>query len=201
MTNIRPYSDKELLDKVEEIGGTIPNEGKYLIIGMQSLEDAFNLFDDKFYVFDGPIFKHVSSGTTNCGKTALLMYDDPKIKLTGAAVWKTNQWCPDLYYPGIHRPKRTGGGMRALRQQKPIYFYRDSDKDQLIDETGDLHYDVIYVNMHGIDYNPYSKATKASINGWSWGCQTWNNMLDYRQMIRATWARKKTVDYALLKEF
>lgn len=199
MTNVRSYSDKELLDKVLEIGGTIPPKGKYLIIGVQSNEDAFNVFDDKFYVFDGPEFIMVSTGTTNPGKTALLFFEN--YKLPGAAVWKTNQWCPDLYSRGMHKASRADGGMRALRQQKPIYFYRDSDGDQFSEEQGELFHDVIYANMHGVDYNPFSEVKREFINGWSFGCQVWNRMGDYRQMLKAVWDRNKPVDYALLKEF
>ncbi len=199
MTNVRAYTDKELLDRVEAIGGEIPNKGKYLIIGVQSVEDAFNRFDDKFYVFDGPTFKQVSTGTTNAGKTALQFYDN--YKLPGAAVWKTDQWYQDLYKRGYHKASRKGGGMRALRQQKPIYFYRDADKDQLTEEIGTLYHQIIYANMHGVSYNPYSTVTKDFIGGWSFGCQVWNRMGDYRQMVNAVWQRNQPVDYALLKEF
>jgi hypothetical protein len=196
---VRAYTDKELLDKVVEIGGEIPNKGKYLIIGVQSKEDEFNVFDDKFYVFDGSEFKLVSTGTTNAGRTALLFFDN--YKLPGAAVWQTNKWYPDLYKRGYHRPSRKDGGMRALRQQKPIYFYRDSDGDKFVEEQGELFHEIIYANMHGVDYNPFSNVTKTIVNGWSFGCQVWNRMGDYRLMINAVWERNKPVDYALLKEF
>jgi len=194
MSNVRQFTDKELLEKVKSIGGTIPNTGKYLIIGVQSLEDEFNVFDDKFYVYDGSHFIMASSGTTNCGKTALQNFDD--YKLEGAAVWKTNQFIKDCYIPGLHKQK-----MKALRQNKPIYFYRDTDKDEKAEEQGKLYYDIIYANMHGVDYDPFSEVIKQNINGWSFACQVWNRMSDYKLMIKATWARNKPVDYALLKEW
>lgn len=194
MSNVKSYTDAQLLERVELIGGTIPNIGKYLIIGVQSQEDAFNFFDDKFYVFDGTQFKQVSTGTTNAGKTALKAFDS--YGLSGAAVWKTDVFYSDLYQRGLHK-----GRMRALRQAKPIYFYRDSDKDNQAEEQGKLHHEVIYANMHGVDYDPYSEITKQFINGWSFACQVWNRMGDYRQMIRATWDRNKPVDYCLLKEW
>ena len=128
MSNVRQFTDKELLGKIEDIGGRIPNRGKYLIIGVQSLEDEFNVFDDKFYVFDGPSFVMVTTGTTNAGKTALMKYD--QYELEGAAVWKTNQFIKDCYKPGYHK-----GRMKALRQNKPIKFYRDKDKDEFAEEA------------------------------------------------------------------
>ena len=195
MNNVRPFTDKELLEKVEEIGGTIPNEGsKYLIIGVQSLEDAYNIFDDKFYVYDGKRFIMASSGTTNAGSTALKTFDE--YKLEGAAVWKTNMWYQDLYIPGYHK-----GKMKALRQNEPIYYYRDSDRDDKAEEQGKLHYGIIYANMHGVDYDPFSNKIGTNIGGWSFACQVWNNMTDYRNMINATWKRNKAVDYAILKEW
>lgn len=194
MSAVRQYTDSELLFRVEEIGGKIPNHGKYLIIGVQSQEDTFNEFDDKFYVFDGSTFKQVSTGTTNVGMTALYKFKEHG--LPGAAVWKTDMFYKDLYAPGLHK-----GKMKALRQQEPIFYYRDSDMDNLAEEQGELHHGIIYANMHGVDYDPYSEAVKTKINGWSFACQVWNRMSDYRLMIRATWKRNKKIDYALLKEF
>ncbi len=194
MTNVKSYTDNQLLERVEFIGGAVPNRGKYLIIGVQSQEDAFNKFDDKFYVFDGPDFKQVSTGTTNSGKTALLFFDN--YDLPGSAVWRTDQWCPEVFKRGYHK-----GRMRALRQSKPIEFYRDSNKNKKVEEKGTLYKEIIYANMHGVDYNPYSAITKENINGWSFSCQVWNRMSDYRQMVNAVWKRNKPVDYALIKEF
>lgn len=194
MSNVRQFTDKELLEKVEAIGGQIPNRGKYLAIGVQSLEDEFNVFDDKFYIYDGPTFIMWSTGTTNAGSTALKKFD--QYNLSGAAVWKTNQFIKDCFFPGYHKQK-----MKALRQHKPIYFYRDSDKDDKAEEQGKLYYDIIYANMHGVDYDPFSEVIKQNINGWSFACQVWNRMSDYRNMVNAAWKRNKPVDYALLKEW
>ncbi|MFS4448361.1 hypothetical protein [Maribacter sp. 2307UL18-2] len=199
MTNVKAYTDSQLLEQVELIGGEIPNIGKYLIIGVQSIEDAFNIFDDKFYVFDGPKFKQVSTGTTNAGKDALFLFKNHN--LPGAAVWKTNQWCPNTYTRGMHISGKSGKKMRALKQRKPVFFFRDSDENQNVNEQGTLYKDSIGLNIHGVDYNPFSTVTKEFIHGWSFGCQVWNRMGDYGQMINAVWKRNKPVDYALLKEF
>ena len=194
MSMVKQYTDRQLLERVESIGGKIPNIGKYLIIGVQSQEDTFNLFDDKFYVYDGNQFKLTSPGTTNVGKTALLNFT--QYNLEGAAVWKTDMFYSGLYFPGLHK-----GRMKALRQVKDIFYFRDSDMDEKVEEQGELHNGIIYVNMHGVDYDPFSNKIKQNINGWSFGCQVWCKMSDYRLMIKATWKRNIEVDYALLKEW
>ena len=194
MGAVKQYTDYELLEKVDAIGGKIPNIGKYLIIGVQSQEDTFNFFDDKFYVFDGTQFKQVSSGTTNAGKTALINFT--QYNLPGAAVWKTNMFYTDCFKPGLHK-----GRMKCLRANKPIFFYRDSNKNEKAEEQGELFHENIWANMHGVDYDPFSNKIKQNINGWSFGCQVWNKMSDYRTMIKATWERDKEVDYAILKEW
>lgn len=194
MSAVRQFRDSELLEKVEFIGGKIPNRGKYHIIGVQSLEDNFNMFDDKFYVFDGPRFIMWSTGTTNAGKTALLHFDNYKLK--GAAVWKTNQNIEDCFKPGLHKQR-----MKALRANKPILYYRDDNKNKKVEELGDVHYSNIWANMHGVDYDPFSEVVKQNINGWSFACQVWNRMSDYKTMVKAVWNRGKCVDYTLLKEW
>jgi len=194
MSAIRQFTDKELLNKVEFIGGKIPNRGKYLIIGVQSLEDKCDLFDDKFYVFDGPAFVMWSTGTTNVGKTALAHFD--QYNLRGAAVWKTNQSIEDCFKPGLHK-----GKMKALRANKKILHYRDTNKNNKVEEMGPLYYANIWANMHGVDYDPFSEVIKQNIGGWSFGCQVWNRMSDYKLLINATWKRNKPVDYTLLKEW
>lgn len=194
ISNVKAYKDSDLLGRIEELGGAIPNYGKLLIIGVQSIEDSPNIFDDKFYVFHGPQFKMVSTGTTNAGRTALKHFDE--YGLSGAAVWKTDMIYPDLYVNGLHK-----GRMKALRQNKPIYFYRDSNKNDLSEEIGPLYYDIIYANMHGVSYDPFSNVIRGKINSWSFACQVWNRMSDYRLMIEAARRIGKPVDYAILKEF
>lgn len=193
MSSVKQYTDNQLLERVASIGGTT-RTGTYLLIGVQSQEDLFDQFDDKFYVFDGHEFKMVTTGTTNPGQKALKQYFN--YDLPGAAVWKTDQFYKDLYKPGLHK-----GRMKALRQDRPIYYYRDSDKDNCSDQQGQLHHGQIYANQHGISYDPFSNKIATRIGGWSFACQVMNRMSDYKAWIKAAWSRDKNVDYAILKEW
>lgn len=188
------YTDKQLLNRVAEIGGEIvPN--KYLGISVQNSKDTFNQFDDKFYLFLGGKFILVTSITTNPGKNALLRFDKGGNK-AGAAVWKTDEFYKNLYSYGLHR-----GKMPCLRQVEPIKFYRDNDKDEKSEQQGELFEEIIYANFHGVDYDPNSQKVKTEINGWSYGCQVCNNMPVYRDIIERVRANPFKMDYALLSEF
>lgn len=192
------YSDKQLLDRVLEVGGEIEDD-KYLIIGVQNSKDTFNKFDDKFYLFLGDQFKLVTTGTTNPGGNALLNFDKSGNK-AGAAVWKTNEFYKDLYSYGLHK-----GKMPCLRQVKPIKYYRDNDKDMKAEEQGELFEGIIYANFHGVSYTYDPKVNhnivKTDINGWSYGCQVCNVMEDYEKIIEAVRTHPLKANYCLLKEF
>jgi hypothetical protein len=192
--NLGSYTDKKVWDKVIELGGYIPKDDTATIIGIQSKEDITNKFDDAFVVYSGKNRLIVSSGTTNAGATIQNTFKEHG--LSGAAVWKTNTFYKGLFEPGLHR-----GKMKALRQEKPIYYYRDSNKNGKCEEEGKLYHSIIYANMHGVDYDEKSTKIKEYINGWSWACQVWNNMRDYYEMIDVVWNIGKPVNYALLKEF
>lgn len=99
-------------------------------------------------------FVQVCSGKTNVDCTALLNFDE--YNLSGVAIWETNHWYQDLYLKGFHRPSRRDGGMRALIQRRPVSFFKDSNKNKKVDETGQIQSGIQGFNMHGVDYNPYS---------------------------------------------
>lgn len=187
------YTDEQLLNRVIAIGGKI-NPNKHLIIGVQNAEDNFNKFDDKFYHFYNGEFVRLSTGTTNAGRTALKNFD--KYGLDGAAVWKTDMFYEDLYGYGLHK-----GKMPCLRQKLPIYFYRDTNKNDKAEEIGELHHDIIYANFHFCDYDLETDVIKTDINGWSFACQVLNQAGPYNAIIADVRAHPDRADYALLKQF
>jgi len=190
---MRKYTDSQLLNRVKEIGGEIV-PGKYLIIGVRSLEDQFNKMDDKFYLYLGGEFVLWTPGTTNPGKNALLNFE--AAGLTGAAVLKTDEFYSDAFTNGKHR-----GRMDALRQNVPFKYYRDDDGDDKAEEIGKIYSGIIWTNFHGVDYDPESDVIKTDINGWSYGCQVAADMTKYREIIKLTKANPFKIDFALLKEF
>lgn len=193
MSNVKSYTDKQLLDRVKSLPTFKYIPQNYWLIGVQSQEDEFNVFDDKFYLFKGEKFILTSSGTTNAGADALMGYD--KAGLIGTAVWKTDMIYYDVFAPGKHK-----GKMNALRQVKPIYYYRDKDKDQKTEEQGELYHGIIGANFHTNSYDPNSRAIKKLIGAWSYACQVCNEPDKYNQILELTYTQKFTT-YAIIKEF
>lgn len=202
-TNVKKYSDSQILNRIASLPSFkgFPS-GRY-IVGIQSIEDAFNRFDDKFYLFENTGSKFtkdktlqkfimVTSGTTNAGVNGLMKYDD--YNPHGVAVIKTNEVYYDAWIYGLHR-----GKIQALRQHKPFLISRDGDKDQKVEEGVSIPV-MCGINFHSNTYNLASKEVKEVIGAWSLGCQVCNNMTDYLKIIELC-KPQKVVTYILLKEF
>lgn len=189
---MKSYTDEQLLKKVRELQSFKGIPENYWILGVQSKEDKFNEFDDKFYLFKGDKFIMVTTGTTNAGLTGLKFYDTYNAE--GCAVIKTNEWYYGLWTPGFHK-----GKMRALKQQLPIKFYRDWNKNDKVEEIGNIREGIIGINFHTASYQPYSVITRL-IGGWSTGCQVANNTTDYYKILDLI-GKQKEVSYCLIKEF
>ena len=189
---VKNYTDKQLLTKVKSLPSFkgIPND--YWILGVQSAEDVFNTFDDKFYLFKGETFVMVTTGTTNAGKNGLLSYEAQNP--AGVAVIKTNEWYYSVWSYGLHK-----GKMRALKQAKPFLISRDGNKDQHIDENASLPV-ICGINFHANTYNLANQDIKTIIGPWSLGCQVVNDTPKYVQFMDYL-QPQKVVTYCLIKEF
>lgn len=192
-TKVRSYEDKELLDRVKLAGSYkgIPNE--YWILGIQSNEDTYNYFDDKFYLFYGTKFIMVVSGTTNAGTTGLMNYQ--KYNKHGVLVVKTNEWYHGLWKFGYHK-----GKMPALKQIRPIKYFRDFNKNTRVEEIGKLYEGIKGINFHTVSYNNNLSFIRKLIGGWSVGCQVINNVGQYFKMLNLV-KKQKEITYCLLQEF
>ena len=192
-SNVRGYTDKELIDRVKSLPSYKGLPKNYWILGVQSNEDEFNVFDDKFYLFKGDKFILVTSGTTNAGLTGLHHYW--KYNKDGAAVIKTDEWYYDLWKFGYHRRR-----MPALKQIKPIKYYRDWNKNNKAEEIGPMYEGIIGINFHTVLYDRIPNFYRRYINGWSTGCQVVNYVKDYYKILDLV-KHQKTVTYCLIKEF
>lgn len=192
-SKVKPYTDRELLDRVKTLKSFKHIPKGYWILGVQSNEDTYNEFDDKFYLYKGEQFITMAVGTTNAGLTGLMNYN--RYNRNGCAVIKTGEWYYKLWSYGLHR-----GKMPALRQVNPIKYYRDNNRDKHADQTGKLHSGLIGINFHTVTYRKDPGFWRKLIGGWSVGCQVINSVDKYYTILRKVkW--QPTVSYCLIKEF
>lgn len=189
---MKNYTDEQLLNRVKGLKSFIRIPNDYWILGVQSKDDKFNEFDDKFYLFKGEKFIMVTTGTTNAGLTGLKHYDT--YNPNGCAVIKTDEWYYTLWRPGLHK-----GKMRALKQYSAIKYYRDWNKNDKAEEIGNINEGIIGINFHTASYQPYNVITRL-IGGWSTGCQVANNTADYYKILDYI-GNQDVVSYCLIKEF
>lgn len=189
---VRNYTDKELLSKVKSLDSfkNIPNG--YWVLGVQSKEDSFNVFDDKLYIFEGERFIMVAKATTNAG--SVLKQLSPYNK-KGTAIIKTNEWYYNLWANGLHK-----GRMEALVQVSDILFYRDNDTNGKADEKGELYKGIIGINLHTVSYTKKNNFIAKYIGNWSVGCTVVPDVSKYYAML-SLFKRQKRITYCLIKEF
>ena len=184
MTNVRNYTDEELIKAAKSVNGFEGIPKKDWIIFMRSNEDEPNKYDDKIYLMKGYNCRAVSSCTTNTGTYGLLNFK--KWNSKGAAIIKFDEWYYDTYQYGLHK-----GRMEALRQVKPMKYYRDGNKDFKSDEKGKVYEEIAYTNIHFNSYTNKSKLLTWIIGGWSVGCMVMNEPIFYYNVLMKTWKGKK----------
>lgn len=200
---VRNYQDAELIARVKSLPSfkSIPKDR--WILGVRSTADLPNMYDDKFYVFEGEKNIAVLTGTTHPGRTILKNFE--KYNKAGAAILKSDEWYYDVWKYGMHK-----GKMPALLQLgAPMKVYRDGDKDEKAEEGGKIYEGYFGINHHTDTYNWTENNLKVEdddIDAWSAGCQVPNErykfkkeMDYYREAARS--GKQKSVTYCLLKEF
>ena len=193
MSNVKSYTDKQILDRVKSLKSFKGIPQGYWIVGVRSNEDAPNKYDDKFYLFNGEQFVKVVTGTTNPG-TPILQGGYLKYNKVGAAVVKADEVYYDVWKFGLHQ-----GKMPALRQIGNFIVYRDGDKDGKSEEIGAPIVGSGYgINFHTCSY--LDKVVGENIGGWSAGCQVVNNTEQYYMIINLI-KNQNRITYCLLNEF
>lgn len=203
MNNVRAYTDTELLKRVAMIEGFKGYPSDYWVIGIASNENGADMFDDKFYLFKGERFISVTSGTTNSGVYGLKNFR--KWNNAGAFVIKLDQWIYDFWktvdvVKGERIECKHKGRMRAWRQNKPCYHYRDNDGDKIAEQQGQLYFSMCGINFHTVTYKLVEFVRKW-IGGWSVGCQVPNRTKDYYEILDKVNPYQDTVSYCILEEF
>lgn len=181
-TNVKSYTQEQLLARVKSLPDFKSIPTGFWFIFVRSLEDEFDKFDDKVYLFENSILKFVTSCTTNKGAN-------------GTAVIKSDQWLYEGFIRGLHKEK-----MEAFRQNKPFWMYRDTNKDKKTDESGTLTKENVQTQFHGTTYIKEADVTRELIGPWSEGCIAANNNIDYQHILNVT-RPQEIFSGCLIKEF
>lgn len=201
---VRKYTDKELLDKVQELDSFKGFPRGRWILGVRSKADLPNKFDDKFYVYEGQKFITVMTGTTNAG-ISILKGGFKKYNSKGCAILKSDMWYHNVWKYGLHR-----GRMPSLKQLgSQVIVYRDNDMDGKSEELGKAYMGWYGINFHSNTYDFSKKNLKVlreDIWSWSAGCQVINQRTKYIELMK--WFEnalekrtQKWVSYCLINEF
>lgn len=195
MSNVKKYTDKQLLDRVKLMTNYKEIPSGYWILGVRSNEDETNIFDDKFYVYKADVFQMVLTGTTNPGTTILRNYY--KYNSKGAAILASDRWYYNVWNYGMHR-----GKIPALIQTgAPVLVYRDGDKDGKSEQLGQAELGWFGINFHLNSYDLKNKIVKSQIGAWSAGCQVPNEPEKYVELMNIFKYISTPVTYCLINEF
>jgi hypothetical protein len=190
MTNVKNYTDLEILNRVKSLPSFEAIPANYWLIAIRSTEDAFNRFDDKFYLFKGESFYHVWKGTTNAG-TDLLNPTNPR----GEAVLKSDEIYYDSHERRLHR-----GKVLAYCQRIPLPIYRDNDRDRNIEELGTPKLENVGINIHPASYQIGTTSEREFIAGWSQGCLVFAIRSDFDTFMAKTKGQQR-LTLCLLREW
>ena len=190
------YTDEQLITKAVTAEGfiSIPQDYWVLCIRKNLDDQKPNEFNDIAYLMHGGKAVFWTTCTTVPGLPAL-KGGYKKYNNKGAAVLKANIWMNDCFNGGLH-----SGRMKALRQVKPVYTYRDGDGDSKAEQLGKPILGMWYTNFHASTYKWADTIIRKWIGHWSYGCMVCNNRQDYNKIIESTY-NQSSVSILILDEF
>jgi hypothetical protein len=139
-----------------------------------------NIFDDEIYMVyeeGGQKIVKMWPCTTEAGKHYLNSPMNPK----GTAIIVPGQY-RGAYAIGRHT------NYEALRQQKPLKYWRDSDRDSIHDLGGKIYEEIGYTNIHK------AGADSSQVDRWSAGCIVFKRVKDFNEMMSI--AKKASKKYS-----
>jgi len=163
-----------LLQRCKDMGFKVFESQDYdlNIIGIRNAEGTVNAFDDEMHVLylkDGSWHHHCYKCTTDAGLHYLL---NPFSRGTAIVVH-------DRQYRGVYK-LGTHTGYKALSQQgNSIAVWRDRNKDNKHDYTGEIDEGYFGINIHRA--NKYKESSL--VNNWSAGCQVIADPRDFDEFI------------------
>ena len=171
ITHERP----RILDRVEEEGFvTFDGQFDLNLIGLRSPAVEANKFDDHFFVIckvDGFWNQWIFECTTDSGLYYLL---NPS-RISGTAIMMDPQQARSVYKLDLH-----GGKYEALCQRNgSVKVWRDSNKDEVLDRSGDIETGWFGINIHRAS----SHREVEEVGRYSAGCTVIQDPRDFEKLI------------------
>ena len=200
MSNVKNYTDKQLLDRMRSLKSFRCMPKGHHIIVVRSNEDEPDKYDDKLYLFKGEKFIDVMPCTSNSGVYGLMKYALWNKK--GTAVIKFDE----VYYDAFIKSdglsyRHHNSKVQCLRQVKPMKYYRDFNKNNKIDETGRVYEGNYATNVHPNSYKHRKGILSWAIGRWSVGCTVVNDLTKYWDVLMTKIQYNEPITYTGLKEF
>lgn len=200
MSNVRNYTDGELILRMKSLDSFLyVPKGPHIII-VRSDEDQPDKYDDKLYLFIGEKFISVMSCTSNSGLYGLKKwYNWNKL---GTAVIKFDE----IYYNSFMKSdgkfvRHHNGKQQCFRQIAPLKYYRDSNSDNKIDEVGPIYIANNSTNVHCNSYKYFTGVRTWLIGKWGTGCTVVNNLTKYWEVLMKKIPYNYPITYTGLKEW
>lgn len=135
--------------------------------GIRTNDNTANTFNDWLYAFyfdsSGNIKGIVIPGTTDAG----VYYREKPMNKNGTAIIQHNVQQKGVYQlqdPTKNKKQLGHNGQKAFRQIKPMAYWRDNDKDRVLEFDGKSFVEIGYTNGH------YMGTVGKLVNNWSAGC-------------------------------
>jgi hypothetical protein len=127
------------------------------IVGVRSDDMTPDVFNDSLYVFwkFRGLWNHLTLAFTS---DPGLYYLHNPMNVNGTIIMVPGQY-RGVYQKGLHK------GDPALRQVKPMKYFRDNNKDNHYNMSGKIYESIAYTNLHRAGEN------STVVGKWSAGCQ------------------------------
>lgn len=141
------------------------------IVGVRSADmtpDVFNDYISVCWKYLGRWYNHVYECTTDPG----LYYLNNPMNCKGTAILVPAQY-KGAYMIGIHKT------YEALRQKKPMKYWRDNNRDNRYDMSGKIYEEIGYTDIHRAN----DKKKSYVVGKFSAGCQVISDSRDFSEFM------------------
>lgn len=185
---------EKILQAYKRLGYTILSKPYQTNIGgVRSNSNSSNSFDDIVFLFYSDLketYFFAYQATTDPGSYYRLNPINPN----GTAIIVPKQHI-GVYKVGLHK------GYTAMEQIKPMEYYRDNNKDNVLDMNIKTYTEIGKTNIHHA--SPTGKSEL--VNNWSAGCQVIADIKDFDEFMKTIITNSKIshqdrFDYTLFKE-